>query len=263
MSQVDIPFLEDADTRQALNQLMWEASDATLAIYESSDLGITTKDDQSPVTKADLTAHHVLVTGLSALTPDIPVVSEEDPDSFRIPETHQRYWLIDPLDGTKEFINRNGEFTCNLALIDSHKTIYGLVSVPVRGLLYSGGESLGSYRRERTGSETPIYSRSENKLTRVVVSKSHLNTETKAYIASIHGETEILQAGSSLKFLLVAEGRADVYPRLGPTCEWDTAAAHAVVEGANGRVCQLNGENLIYGKTSVLNPHFIVKSPVV
>ena len=110
MSQVDLPFLEHAGTRQALNQLMWEASDAILAIYESSDLGITTKDDQSPVTKADLTAHHVLVTGLSALTPDIPIMSEEDPDSLKIPETHSLYWLIDPLDGTKEFIQRNGEF---------------------------------------------------------------------------------------------------------------------------------------------------------
>ena len=124
MSQVDIPILEHADTRQALNQLMWEASDAILAIYESSDLGITTKDDQSPVTKADLTAHHVLVTGLSALTPDIPIMSEEDPDSLKIPETHSLYWLIDPLDGTKEFIQRNGEFTCNLALIDSNRTVY-------------------------------------------------------------------------------------------------------------------------------------------
>ena len=118
MSRADLGFLENAETLQALTQLMWDASDAILAIYESSDFGIAAKDDQSPVTQADLAAHQVLVAGLSVLTPDIPIVSEEDPESLKIPQTHSCYWLIDPLDGTKEFIQRNGEFTCNLASID-------------------------------------------------------------------------------------------------------------------------------------------------
>lgn len=260
MSQVDIPFLEDADTRQALNQLMWEASDAILAIYESSDLGITTKDDQSPVTKADLTAHHVLVTGLSALTPDIPIVSEEDVDSLKIPETHSLYWLIDPLDGTKEFIQRNGEFTCNLALIDSNRTIYGWVSVPVLGLLYLGGYGRGAQRLDRDGSSTKIRCAKQAISTRIVASKSHLNPETEAFIAAIETPIKLIQAGSSLKFLRIAEGAADLYPRLAPTCEWDTAAAQAILEGAGGSVTQLDGSPVIYGKSDILNPHFIAQA---
>ena len=260
MSQVDLAFLEHADTRQALNLLVWEASDAILAIYESSDLGITTKDDQSPVTKADLAAHHVLVTGLSALTPDIPVVSEEDPDSLKIPETHSRYWLIDPLDGTKEFIYRNGEFTCNLALIDARRTIYGFVSVPVLGLLYHGGHGVGAKRLQHDGSETVIQCAKQAGFTRLVASKSHLNSETEAFIAAIETPVTLIQAGSSLKFLRIAEGAADLYPRLTPTCEWDTAAAQAVLEGAGGSVTQLDGSPMIYGKSGILNPHFVAQA---
>ena len=260
MSQVDLLFLEHADTCQALTQLMWEASDAILAIYESSDLGITTKDDQSPVTKADLAAHHVLVTGLSGLTPDIPIVSEEDPESLKIPETHARFWLIDPLDGTKEFIQRNGEFTCNLALIDHHRTVYGFVSVPVLGLLYHGGQGLGAKRLMRDGSVTVIQCAKQPDLTRVVASKSHLNPETEAFIATIETPIELIQAGSSLKFLRIAEGAADLYPRLAPTCEWDTAAAQAVLEGARGSVTQVDGSPLVYGKSEILNPHFVAQA---
>lgn len=257
MSQVYLPFLEHADTRQALSQLMWEASDAILAIYESSDLGITTKDDQSPVTKADLAAHHVLVTGLSRLTPDIPIVSEEDPDSLKIPETHSLYWLIDPLDGTKEFIQRNGEFTCNLALIDSNRTIYGWVSIPVLRLLYHGGDIHGSYRVNRAGGEVRIQCQRHTATIRVIASKSHLNAETTAFIETIETPVELIQAGSSLKFLRIAEGIADIYPRLAPTCEWDTAAAQAILEGAGGSVKQTDGSPLTYGKPEILNPHFI------
>ena len=260
MSQVDFAFLEHADTRQALNQLMWDASDAISAIYESSDLGIATKDDQSPVTKADLAAHHVLVIGLSALTPDIPIVSEEDPESLRIPETHSRYWLIDPLDGTKEVIQRNGEFTCNLALIDSNRTIYGWVSVPVLGLLYQGGQGRGAQRLDRDGVNTNIRCAKQAAPTRVVASKSHLNPETEAFIAAIENSVELIQAGSSLKFLRISEGAADLYPRLAPTCEWDTAAAQAILEGAGGSVTQLDGSPVIYGKRYVLNPHFVAQA---
>ena len=260
MSRADLGFLENAETLQALSQLMWDASDAILAIYESSDFGIAAKDDHSPVTQADLAAHQVLVAGLSALTPDIPIVSEEDPESLKIPQTHSRYWLIDPLDGTKEFIQRNGEFTCNLALIDSNRTIYGWVSVPVLGLLYHGGQGRGAQRLDRDGSSTDIRCAKQVASTRVVASMSHLNPETEAFIAAIETPVTLIQAGSSLKFLRIAEGAADLYPRLAPTCEWDTAAAHAVLEGAGGAITQTDGSPLCYGKSKILNPNFIAWS---
>ena len=257
MSRANLAFLEDRETLQALSQLMWDASDAILAVYESSDLAIATKSDQSPVTEADLAAHQVLVAGLSVLTPDIPIVSEEDPESLKIPETHARFWLIDPLDGTKEFIQRNGEFTCNLALIDSNRTIYGWVSVPVLGLLYHGGQRRKAQRLDRDGSSTHIRYAKQGTSIRVVASKSHLNPETEAFIAAIETPVTLIQAGSSLKFLRIAEGAADLYPRLAPTCEWDTAAAQAVLEGAGGSVIQMDGLPLVYGKSVILNPYFV------
>jgi len=257
MSRADLGFLENAETLQALSQLMWDASDAILAIYESSDFGIAAKDDHSPVTQADLAAHQVLVAGLSALIPDIPIVSEEDPESLKIPQTHSRYWLIDPLDGTKEFIQRNGEFTCNLALIDSNRTICGWVSVPVLGLLYHGGQRREAQRLDRDGSSTDIRCAKQGTSIRVVASKSHLNPETEAFIAAIETPVKLIQAGSSLKFLQIAEGAADLYPRLAPTCEWDTAAAQAVLEGAGGSVMQMDGLPLVYGKSVILNPYFV------
>jgi len=202
----------------------------------------------------------MLIAGLSAITPEIPIVSEEDAESLRIPETHKHYWLLDPLDGTKEFIQRNGEFTCNLALIDAYRTIYGMVSVPVLGLLYYGGRRFGAHRLERDGTATAIKCSKKDEITRVVASKSHLNPETEAFIASIETPIELIQAGSSLKFLRIAEGEADIYPRLAPTCEWDTAAAQAVLEGAGESINQPDGSPMVYGKNDVLNPHFVAKA---
>lgn len=254
----ELPF--DSILFEELISLMWKASDAILEIYRSGELNTELKGDESPVTQADLAAHDVLINGLSKLTPDIPVVSEEDPSSLQIPESYRRYWLIDPLDGTKEFINRNVEFTCNLALIDSHQTIYGFVSTPVLDLLYHGGDTYGAYRVNRAGSETQIQCQRQTSPTRVIASKSHLNPETIAFIEAIETPIEVIQAGSSLKFLRIAEGLADIYPRLAPTCEWDTAAAHAILEGAGGSVKQTDGSPVIYGKSDVLNPHFIASA---
>jgi 3'(2'), 5'-bisphosphate nucleotidase len=251
----ELPF--DSVLFEELIKLMWEASDAILGVYHSGELDTKIKGDESPVTQADLAAHHVLVKGLSQLTPNIPVVSEEDPSSLQIPESHQRYWLIDPLDGTKEFINRNDEFTCNLALIDSNKTIYGFVGVPVLDLLYHGGDTYGAYRVNQAGLEVRIQCQRQTAATRVIASKSHLNSETAAFIEAIETPVELIQAGSSLKFLRIAEGLADIYPRLAPTCEWDTAAAQAILEGAGGLVNQTDGSPVIYGKSEILNPHFI------
>ena len=240
-----------------LKALMWEASRLIMEIYNSKDFGTEAKNDESPMTRADFAAHRVLVQGLSELTPLIPVVSEEDPDSVDIGRTANTYWLIDPLDGTKEFINRNGEFTCNLALIENKQTMLGFVTVPANDELYVGGPKLTSTRETLLGSPQNIAHVKSEGVTRVVASKSHLNEQTRNFIEAIEGEVDLIQAGSSLKFLKIATGDADVYPRLAPTCEWDTAAAHAVLVGAGGKVVQPNNEPVAYGKNDILNPHFI------
>lgn len=169
--------------------------------------------------------------------------------------------MIDPLDRTKEFISLNGEFTCNLALISDQLPVYGWVSVPVQNLLYHGGLGRGAVRVNRSSSNgVSIQCKPQTEPTRVVASKSHLNAETATFIENIEGTTELVQAGSSLKFLKIAEGAADLYPRLAPTCEWDTAAAHAVLEGAGGTVTQPGGTPLRYGKAEMLNPHFVARA---
>lgn len=241
-------------------RLMWDASDVILDIYHGDQIKVDEKADQSPVTQADLAAHRILVEGLRRITPDIPVVSEEDANSLEIPRRTRTFWLIDPLDGTREFINRNGEFTCNVALIQYEQPIYGFVSIPASELLYHGGPSIGSFRRKAEGSEERIHCKNKAGITRIVASKSHLNDETREFIEAIQGDVELVQAGSSLKFLRIAEGMADLYPRLAPTCEWDTAAAHAILEGAGGSVTQLTGTPLLYGKREILNPRFIATS---
>jgi len=253
-------IVNDEAVLKSLKQLMWKAGDAILDVYQSDDFNTEVKGDDSPLTKADLAAHNVLVEGLLSMTPDIPVVSEEDADSLQIPRTHSVYWLIDPLDGTKEFIKRNSEFTCNLALIENNKATLGFVGVPVQESLYVGGLSIASTRENKTGQALTIHwKQSSSGIIRVVASKSHLNEETQQFIANLAGEIELVQAGSSLKFLKIAEGQADIYPRLAPTCEWDTAAAQAVLEGAGGSVKQASGEPMLYGKDNILNPHFIAK----
>ena len=253
----EIPF--NSGLFKELISLMWEATDAILEVYRLGELNTILKGDESPVTHADLAAHNVLVNGLSQLTPNIPVVSEEDPRSHQIPESHQRYWLIDPLDGTKEFIKGNDEFTSNLALIDSHRTVYGFVTVPTRGILYHGGGTYGAYRTNGAGEEARIQCQRQTLTTRVIASRSHLNLETAAFIEAIQTPVELIRAGSSLKFLRIAEGSADIYPRLAASREWDTAAGHAILEGAGGSVTQIDGNRLIYGKNQQ-NPGFIAKN---
>jgi 3'(2'), 5'-bisphosphate nucleotidase len=255
-----IEIANDEVKLNALEFLMWEAGDAILDVYNQDEFGTETKGDNSPVTKADLAAHNVLVAGLKTITPDIPVVSEEDAESLQIPRTNSVYWLIDPLDGTKEFIKQNGEFTCNLALIENNKTTLGFVGVPAQHELYVGGSYTPSTLTTRAGQKRAINAKCcESGITRVVASKSHLNEETRRFISEIEGEVKLVQAGSSLKFLKIAAGEADVYPRLAPTCEWDTAAAQAVLEGSGGSVRKASGEAMRYGKDEILNPHFIAK----
>jgi 3'(2'), 5'-bisphosphate nucleotidase len=237
--------------------LVAKAGNAIMDVYQADSFDTHVKDDKSPVTKADLLAHDVLVSGLLRLTPNIPIVSEEDSKSIQQGLTSSLYWLLDPLDGTKEFINRNGEFTCNVALIENSAPCLGFVGVPVHQDIYYGGKAIGSFKVDITGQCSKIQCNRSSEVTRIVASKSHLNDETRMYIDKIDGEKILVQAGSSLKFIKIAEGEADLYPRLAPTSEWDTAAAHAILEGAGGSVCQINGEALVYGKIDILNPYFV------
>ena len=251
-------ILADPKLLKALQQLVHQAGEAIMQVYQTADFGIETKKNDSPVTKADLDAHNVLVGGLGQLTPHIAIVSEEDPASLEVPKQNNCYWLIDPLDGTKEFINRNGEFTVNLALIEDNRPSLGFVSTPVDKTLYWGGKQLGSWRLRDSSLELLQTQPSHNPI-RVMASKSHLNEDTRDFIISL-GDTQLIQAGSSLKLLRIADGSADIYPRLAPTSEWDTAAAQAVLEGAGGQVTKVDGSPMAYGKTDILNPHFVARS---
>ena len=238
-----------------------EAGGAILGVY-ATNFDVQSKDDQSPLTQADLASHHRIVTGLGKLTPDIPIISEESglPD-FEQRSKWQRFWLIDPLDGTKEFVNRNGEFTVNIALIESNRPVLGVVHVPVQSKTYVGCEGYGSELRDADGIATIQVASASRTPVRVVGSRSHRGTSLDAFLDAL-GESDLVPMGSSLKFCAVAEGGADVYPRLGPTSEWDTAAAQAVVEQAGGQVLGLDGKPLSYNiKSEILNPWFVVIGP--
>jgi 3'(2'), 5'-bisphosphate nucleotidase len=249
--------------RDSLIALAKQAGAAIMDVYEGDDrkdFGATTKIDNSPLTQADLRAHEIIVAGLHAFAPQWPVLSEESAD---IPYTERArwktYWLVDPLDGTKEFVSRNGEFTVNIALIHDHAPAFGVVYIPALDTLYVGGAGQGAFKQIDNGSLVAIKPTiPAHTLPRVVGSRSHRGELLDTYLARL-GPHELVSMGSSLKFCLLAEGLADLYPRLGPTSEWDTAAAQAVVEGAGGVVVTLNGLPLRYNtKADVLNPHFFV-----
>jgi len=239
-----------------------EAGQAILEVY-ATDFDVQEKSDESPLTQADLASHRRIVAGLARLTPEIPIISEEEGlPPFETRSQWPRYWLIDPLDGTREFVSRNGEFTVNIALGDAHRPVLGVVHVPVQHKTYVGCEGHGAELREGNSAPAPIrvVTRSRQPV-RVVGSRSHRGASLDAYLDRL-GETDLVPMGSSLKFCVVAEGRADIYPRLGPTSEWDTAAAQAVVEQAGGRVLQLDGKPLSYNaKEEILNPFFMVVGP--
>jgi 3'(2'), 5'-bisphosphate nucleotidase len=236
-----------------------EAGDAILEVY-ASDFEVQSKDDESPLTQADVAAHRRITAGLAELTPDLPVISEEG----GLPPFDERsrwptYWLVDPLDGTREFVNRNGEFTVNIALIKDGRPVFGVVRVPVLKKTYVGCDGRGAELRVDGETPRPIkVAGSSARPVRVVGSRSHRGASLDAFIEKL-GDCELVPMGSSLKFCVVAEGGADVYPRLGPTSEWDTAAAQAVVEQAGGSVVTLDGKPMKYNqKEDILNPHFLV-----
>jgi len=233
--------------------------------YWRANVTVTSKADDSPVTAADIAAHQLLAEGLLALAPDIHVLSEEDaniPLSERA--TWERWWLVDPLDGTKEFISGSEEFTVNVALIEKGRVVFGVVSMPTNNRCYFGGAGLGAWRSDDDDHLTPISVRQEpgagHDFT-VVASRRHSSPEQERLLAGLSaavGQLQLTNIGSSLKFCLLAEGAADCYPRLAPTSQWDTAAAQGVLEGAGGEVLELSGESFSYpARESLLNPFFL------
>jgi len=233
------------------------AGEAILEIYESN-FSIREKKDSSPLTEADLRSHKIIINGLKSIKPELPIISEETPlQSFKERKQWTHYWLIDPLDGTKEFVKRNGEFTVNIALIKNHKPVLGIVHVPINSLTYIGCEGVGSKIYDPINGERMInVKRNPGKPIRIVGSRSHRGNTLEAFLQKVKNY-ELQSIGSSLKFCIVAEGNADIYPRFGPTSEWDTAAAQAVIEQAGGLVLTTDGEQLQYNtKQDILNPHF-------
>lgn len=236
------------------------AADEILKIYNTS-FRIESKDDDSPLTAADLAAHEAIIQGLKRLTPKIPILSEESADiPFETRQAWTRYWLVDPLDGTREFIKRNGEFTINIALIENHKAVLGVVQVPVTGTCYYAALDQGAYRHTPGREPVRLHTRTTKAGQFVVAgSRSHATKKQKAFFAGLGENTEIISAGSSLKFCLIAEGGVDIYARFGPTSEWDTAAAQCVVDEAGGMVTDLQLRPLEYNqKDSLINPEFLV-----
>lgn len=253
-------YFEPAKFVDTTRQIAQAAGERIMEVY-ATDFEVEQKVDKSPLTLADMAAHEMIVKGLKEIISDYPVLSEE---SAKIPyqerASWQRYWLVDPLDGTREFIKRNGEFTVNIALIDDHKPVLGVVYVPVTGVIYFASMGGGAFKCLRGQSPTPLKVRTCPKDHLIVAgSRSHAGQSVQKFIEGLDVKVELVSIGSSLKICLVAEGKADVYPRFGPTSEWDTAAAHCVVEQAGGYLTDMHLQPLRYNtKDSLLNPYFLV-----
>jgi len=248
--------------RQAIIELATRAGRAILEVY-ATDFAVTKKADASPVTAADLASQAVILAGLDELTPGVPVIAEEAAaPSFEERRSWRRFWLVDPLDGTKEFVKRNGEFSVNIALVEGGVPVLGVVHAPVASVTYVPASA---WRFDAEGGGHPIHVRPpvEGEAVRVMVSRSHSNAATEEYIDRLrrrHGKVETMARGSALKSCLVADGTAHFYPRLGPTMWWDTAAAQAVLEAAGGEMLALGGEPLRYAGDVLSNPGFVASS---
>lgn len=245
------------EQRDAVIALARAAAAEILAVYESP-FAIEHKDDRSPLTAADLASHRCIVAGLHALTPDIPVLSEESRDlDIAARREWSTFWLVDPLDGTREFVKRNGEFCICIALIEDGAPTIGLVHAPVSGRCHAAARGLGAFVTEADAVTRPIRAAVPGASWRVAGSRSHGDARTEGVLAKL-GPNEHRPMGSALKFGLIAEGSADLYLRFGPTSEWDTAAGQCIVEEAGGRVLDLHGQPLRYNqRDSVLNPDFV------
>jgi 3'(2'), 5'-bisphosphate nucleotidase len=248
----ELPALADA-----LLPIAARAAAAIMRVYEGS-FAVEHKSDDSPLTLADLESQRIIVEGLAQLTPGVPILSEE---SLQAPWDERRswreLWVVDPLDGTREFVKRNGEFAINIALVVEHEPVLGLIYAPARRLVYWGAAGSGTFRRDEHGAVTRIKVEPPAAPIRVVGSRSHLSAKTAAYLARLP-PYEMTGVGSSLKFCLLAEGRAELYPRFGPTSEWDTAAGQALLEAAGGHVTLMDGQRMRYNcRQSLINGDFV------
>lgn len=238
-----------------------DAGNAILEVYHASEgVQIEKKADDSPLTQADKASNSVICEGLQKLPFQFPIVSEENKMvPFETRKNYEQYWLIDPMDGTKEFIKRNGEFTVNIALVKNNSVVLGVVYVPVSGCLYWAVKGIGAFKivnKQQIRLKVAEFTFSDEGL-KVICSRSHLNEETRKFIEKLN-DPVLISKGSSLKFLELAEGKAHLYPRVAPTMEWDTAAAQIILEEAGGKVLQFNTDkSLIYNKEDLLNPYFI------
>jgi 3'(2'), 5'-bisphosphate nucleotidase len=246
-----------AELAHALLPTVALAGSAIMRIYEGG-FAVQHKADDSPLTLADLESQRIIIEGLTRLTPEIPILSEESAQApWAERRTWKELWVVDPLDGTREFVKRNGEFTINIALVVEHEPLLGIVAAPALGLLYWGAAGIGAFRRQRDAAQCPIKVSPPAAPLRVVGSRSHAGAATLSYLARVRPHV-IDGIGSSLKFCLLAEGKADLYPRFGPTSEWDTAAGQALLEAAGGHVTLLDGRRLRYNcRETVLNGDFL------
>jgi 3'(2'), 5'-bisphosphate nucleotidase len=236
---------------EALMPTVARAGAVIMQIYEGA-FAVEHKADHSPLTLADLESQRIIMESLRELTPEIPVLSEESANApWEVRRHWREVWVVDPLDGTREFVKRNGEFTINIALIADHEPVLGVISAPAIGVVYWGAAGIGAFRRRQGEPETPITISKPAQPLRVVGSRSHGRRETEIYLERL-GSYRETGVGSSLKFCLVAEGSADLYPRFGPTSEWDTAAGQAVLESAGGHVTRLDGHRLTYNRRETL-----------
>lgn len=254
-AQIKQERLTDKTFHDALVHIAHLAGDKIMEIYSGGDVGLRVKDDLSPLTLADILANKVIIEELQKLTPNIKYISEEDLSFQDKIGPDEMYWLIDPLDGTKEFLHRNGNFTVNIALIYKGEPIFGVIYAPTCELTYWGGKGIGAWKTD-SGQTTEIKPSKSANVQRIATSCSHLNEETKDYVEKFP-DAEIVEIGSSIKMCMLADGGADLYPRFSPTCEWDTAAGDAILRGVGGKLLQLDGTPLKYGKTNILNPNFI------
>ncbi len=250
-----------ATLTELLLPLTRQAGEKILAVYHT-DFAVQAKDDQSPLTLADQQAHEHIAAGLATLTPDIPLLSEESAAlDWSQRQAWRTYWLVDPLDGTKEFVQRNGQFTVNIALIHDNRPVAGVVYAPVHGVTYYAAEGLGAYKQENGQAARAIRTRAPDGTLVLVGSRAHAGAAQEDLLACLTQSGvpfSLVAMGSSLKICLVAEGQADLYPRLGPTSEWDTAAAHCVLEQAGGQLTDLHLQPLRYNtKPELLNPWFL------
>lgn len=238
-----------------------DAGEAILVVYNNPQEAnlVKLKTDESPLTLADEASHLIIEQALKNLTPDIPILSEEGADiPYEDRQAWEYFWCVDPLDGTKEFIHRNGEFTVNIALIHRHNPVWGVIYVPVTGDLYYGGPETGSFKKTAAGQVTQLQVQPDAPEWTAIGSRSHASPDEQAILQN-YPVVKSISAGSSLKFCYVAEGKAHLYYRHGPTMEWDTAAGHAIVAGSGGTLTMPNGEPFVYNKPLLRNGSFICK----